>query len=408
MESGPATQAPSPELSIGTRHEVDIRSLAFGGEGVARVQEFVLFVPFALPGERVDTEIVERHPRYARGRLISVKTAAAERVTPRCRYFGQCGGCQYQHLDYPVQLRVKRQQVIDILQRVGGLAEPPVDPVVPCPVPYGYRNRIMVRTQWDRTQQALNLGFLRHDNRLVVDIERCELALESLNRELGQVRASPPPKGGIKVVLRENPPGWHVPRDSFFQNNPFLLETLARIARERLQEAGSRFLIDAYCGVGFFSLELASAVESFVGIELDAPAIRAARLNAADRQIHHGEYRGGKSEDLIAHALQRWPPATTTLVVDPPRAGCHPALLQCLAEVRPAQVLYVSCHPATLARDLKFLCRHGGYRLHRVVPLDMFPQTQHVECVADLRLAAGIEAPESGTADPVHRLPENG
>src|SRR5262249_59673057 len=139
---------------------------------------------------------------------------------------------------------------------------------------YNYRNRIMVRSQWDKFKQGLNIGFLRHDNRLVVDVAACKIAEPVLNERLEQLRAEPPPKGGLKVVLRVAPEGWSVPPDSFFQNNFFLLPRLADVVRERLICGATRHLLDVYCGVGFFSLELADAVQSYVGVEYDGLAIK--------------------------------------------------------------------------------------------------------------------------------------
>ncbi|MFM8358642.1 MAG: methyltransferase domain-containing protein, partial [Verrucomicrobiota bacterium] len=169
------------------------------------------------------------------------------------------------------------------------------------------------------------------------------------------------------------------------QNNFFLLPELVATTRRRLADAGTRHLVDAYCGVGFFSIELAGAVESFVGVELDAPAIQAARRNAARRGITNGQYVSGDTDALLPGLLARLDARATTVLLDPPRTGCHPPSIELLRDTAPAQVLYVSCHPATLARDLKLLCAGGRFLLREVQPLDMFPQTQHVECVADLR-----------------------
>jgi tRNA/tmRNA/rRNA uracil-C5-methylase (TrmA/RlmC/RlmD family) len=379
-------------LTVGHRLAVTIQDIAFGGEGVARADEFVVFVPFVLVGEKVEVEITEVKRRFARARLLTVLQASPERVAPGCRYFGDCGGCQYQHIDYSAQLRLKRKQVADLFQRLGGCTEAVVDPVIPCPEPYGYRNRIMVRSQWDKFKQGLNIGFIRADNRLVVDIEECKIAEPVLNQELLRVRAHPPPKGGIKVVLRLSPEGWEVPRDSFFQNNFHLLPKLVETVRERVRLSGARHLIDVYCGVGFFSIELADLVDSYVGVELDKLAVQAARRNAAARQRTNGEYLMGRAEELLPSLLERFTPEKTVVILDPPRTGCPPESLDLLKRVRSQQVLYVSCHPATLARDIQLLCADGTYRLDRVVPLDMFPQTQHVECVADLRLAAGARS----------------
>jgi tRNA/tmRNA/rRNA uracil-C5-methylase (TrmA/RlmC/RlmD family) len=376
----------NPALALGQKLNVSIEDIAFGGEGVARVQDFVLFVPFVLTGEEVEIEVTEVKKRFARARLLKVIKPAPERVTPLCPYFGECGGCQYQHMAYPLQLEFKRKQIAALLQRVGGFSAAEISPVIPCPQPYGYRNRIMIRSQWDKFKQGLNIGFLRTDNRLVVDIQECKIAEPALNEQIQQVRANPPPKGGLKVVLRIAPEGWVVPKDSFFQNNFFLLPQLVEVVRDRLRASGARFLVDAYCGVGFFSVELADLVESFIGVELDQQAAKAARRNAEGRYRSNGSFLVGQTEELLPEILNRFEPGATTVILDPPRTGCPPASLEFLRQARPRQILYVSCHPATLARDLNILCANAVFDLMKIVPLDMFPQTQHVECVADLRL----------------------
>jgi tRNA/tmRNA/rRNA uracil-C5-methylase (TrmA/RlmC/RlmD family) len=190
-----------------------------------------------------------------------------------------------------------------------------------------------------------------------------------------------------------------VPRDSFFQNNFFLLPKLVEIVGERLRQAGTRHLVDAFCGVGFFSLELAGQVDSFAGVELDGLAIQAARRNAAARGRTNGEFLAGTTEELLPKLLQRFPPGATTVLLDPPRKGCRRETLEMLSQARPAQVIYVSCDPATMARDLNTLCSGGVFELMQVAPLDMFPQTCHIESVADLRCRAVI--PEAKQALPI-------
>jgi tRNA/tmRNA/rRNA uracil-C5-methylase (TrmA/RlmC/RlmD family) len=375
-------------LSPGATLKLTIDDIAFGGDGVGRVDDFVVFVPFVAPGEVVEAECTEVKKRFARARLARVLEASPERVAPACPYFGDCGGCQYQHLAYAAQLRIKHKQISDLFQRIGGFDGALIDPVTPCPQPYGYRNRIMIRSQWDKFKQGLNIGFIRADNRLVVDIQECKIAEPALNAQIQQVRLHPPPKGGLKVVLRVAAEGWEVPRDSFFQTNFYLLPRLVETVRERLREGGTRFLMDAYCGVGFFSVELAGSVERFAGVEVDAAAVKAARQNALARGISNGEFVAGRVEELLPRLLARFEAGAATLLLDPPRTGCPPGMLQVLGESPPAQILYVSCHPATLARDLNVLCSQGVFELSRIIPLDMFPQTQHVECVADVRRKA--------------------
>jgi tRNA/tmRNA/rRNA uracil-C5-methylase (TrmA/RlmC/RlmD family) len=222
----------------------------------------------------------------------------------------------------------------------------------------------------------------------VEDIQECRIAEPALNRQIAHVRANPPPKGGIKVVLRIPPEDWEVPPDSFFQNNFFLLPRMLETVREFLKDGGSTHLVDVFCGVGFFAIELAADVESFAGVEYDRMAIRAARQNAVKHGATNGEFISGSAEGLLPGLLEKFNPRLTTVILDPPRKGCLPQTVELLRRVGPAQIIYISCHPATMARDLNAFTAAGVFELRRVVPLDMFPQTQHVECVADLRHAA--------------------
>ena len=371
-------------FKIGDRLALKIHDIAFGGEGVARVDEFVVFVPFVIVGETVEAEITEVKKNFARGKLSRVIEASPERVVPECRYFAACGGCQYQHVDYATQLKLKRKQIADLFERVGKIPSDKIAPVIPCPQPYGYRNRIMIRSQWNKPEQKLNIGFVRWDCGLVEDIEECKIAEPALNEQIQFVRKNPPPKGGIKIVLRVQPESWDVPPDSFFQNNFFLLPKLVGTVREFLRTSGAKHLADLYCGVGFFGIELADAVESFAGVEYDQLAIKSARRNAAARKIQNGEFISAKVEDSLPALLAKFSPEKTAVILDPPRKGCQPGILHLLRETRPAQVIFVSCHPATMARDLNILCAGGVFELMRVQPLDMFPQTGHIEVIAHL------------------------
>jgi tRNA/tmRNA/rRNA uracil-C5-methylase (TrmA/RlmC/RlmD family) len=372
-------------LALGTKLTLTISDIAFGGEGVARLDDFVVFIPFVAVGEVVEAEVTELKRRFARAKLLRVVAPSPERVLPLCPYFGACGGCQYQHLAYPAQLGLKQKQIGDLFERIGRFDRGVVAPILPCPQPYGYRNRIMIRSQWDKLKQGLNIGFIRADNRLVVDVQECKIAEPALNEQIGHVRAHPPSRGGMKVVLRIPPEGWEVPPDSFFQNNFFLLPGLLQVVRERLKAGGALHLLDVYCGVGFFSIELADLVQSYVGVELDRLAIQAARRNASARGRTNGQFVASAAEDVLPALISRFNAQPTAVLLDPPRKGCQPEMLQVLRRAGPAQVIYVSCHPATMARDLNILCADGVFELVQVAPLDMFPHTQHVECVADLR-----------------------
>jgi len=384
----------SPPFQPGQSIELEVTDIAFGGEGVARVEDFVVFVPFVIPGERVKARVKEVKKSFARADLEEVLKPSHWRREAECAYFGECGGCQYQHIAYERQLEIKHQQVSEIFKRIGNMGEATIAPVVPCPREFGYRNRIMVRSHWNGREKRLEIGFVRHDNNWVVPVEECKIAEKEISDQIPDIHRNPPPKGGIKVVLRKRPENWVVPGDSFFQNNFFMLPSLIGSVAERLSDNGSRFLIDAFCGVGFFALELASRVESFVGVEFDRPAIKAARENMANRGISNGDFVAGATQDLLGSLLKRFPANDSTVVLDPPRKGCFPQAIEALRRARPSQIIYVSCHPATLARDLKLLCADDVYQLRHVTPLDMFPQTAHVECVADLRLVSA-DGPDS-------------
>lgn len=372
-------------MTLGQNINLTIQDIAFGGEGVGRHEDLVVFVPFVLVGEVVEAEIIEVKKNFARAKLLNITKASPERVTPPCPYFAACGGCQYQHIAYDAQLRIKHKQISDLFQRIGGIESDVVAPVIPCPQPYGYRNRIMIRSQWNKPEQKLNIGFVRWDCGLVEDIQECKISEPALNEQIKHVRANPPPKGGIKVVLRIPPENWDVPRDSFFQNNFFLLPEMVETVREFVRSSGAQHLIDLYCGVGFFGIELADIVKSFVGVEYDQMAIKAARRNAELHERTNGEFISAKVEEALPQLIRKFSAEHTTVVIDPPRKGCTPESLELLRETAPSQLIYISCHPATMARDLNTLCGNGVFKLMKVAPLDMFPQTQHVECVADLR-----------------------
>ena len=373
---------------------MQIDDIAFGGEGVGRVDGFVVFVPLVIEGETVEATITEVKTNFARAELEKVVTTADSRIEPECKYFGNCGGCQYQHMSYEAQLGMKQKQVADLFERIGGFSQDKVAPVIPCPQPYHYRNRILVRSQWNGKAKKLLVGFRKRNSHWVVEIDDCKIAEPALNAQIPEVRANPPKRGGIKVNLRITPEDWIVPDHSFFQTNYFMLPRMVEAVRKVFQSNGSEYLIDTYCGVGFFAIELASLAKRYAGVEYDKGAIKAARENATKFGGDKGEFIEGRTEDLLPSLLAKFDAQNTSVILDPPRRGCAPAALDQLREVRPSQVIYISCHPATLARDLNILCADGVYRLEQVIPIDMFPHTQHVECITDLRLNNPSE-PES-------------
>lgn len=375
---------------IGDELTVRIDDVAFGGDGVARVNGFVVFVPFALPGEEVRVEIVESKGRFARAHPLEVVVASPHRIEPPCTYYGWCGGCQYQHVDYAAQVEMKRRQVCDALTRIGGIAAPPVRPAAPSPRPYGYRNRITLHEALDRETGRPRIGFFAFDNRTLIDIERCLLAEAEINEQLRDVRRDTRRSLRQRLTLRSRMDTWDVPGESFFQNNRYALPLMIEAVRAAVADPRPAHLADVFCGVGLFAVELAEHADRVTGIDVDEAGIRAAQANARRRGKDHVAFAAGPVDQLLPGILDAAPAEGTAVVLDPPRTGCPRRALDVLVEKRPARIVYVSCNPSTLARDLRRLCVDGPFALEDVLPIDMFPQTAHIECVARLRALSPV------------------
>ncbi len=337
--------------------------LAFGGKGVARTDGMVVFVPQAIPGETGEVTITRRKKKFAEGRLEHLEEASPQRVTPPCRYFGRCGGCAYQHIDYPAQLVYKAAQVETVIRRIGKLTEVPMRPTLPSPRPYGYRNRIRVHHHSGKT------GFYGKGEELV-DIAECLLAEPEVNAELARLRTRALPEGDYTLSGR--------PTDFFEQTNDAVAEAMVALVRETITPGG--LLVDAYCGAGFFARQLHEKYEKVIGIEENPFAIAHARSLATAKE----QYFIGDVADQLPAALEQsgFEGGQTSVLLDPPAAGVTPAVLETLLASRPREILYISCDPTTLARDLGTL--KTAYRLLSVTPLDMFPQTAEIETFAHL------------------------
>ena len=371
---------------VGQIVKIKIDNIAFGGEGVGRVADFVVFIPLVIEGEEVEAKIIEVKKSFARGELVKIIKPSKIRINAECEYFGDCGGCQYQHISYDEQLKIKQKQIIDLFNRIGGFSQDKVAPVIACPQKFNYRNRILIRSQWNGKAKKLLIGFRKRNSHWVVEINDCKIAEPALNKQIPEVRKNPPKRGGIKINLRVTPEDWSVPDHSFFQTNFFILPKMVDQVRKIFKSNDSEYLIDTYCGVGFFAIELANLTKRFVGVESDKLAIKAAQENSIKFGATNGEFIDGRTEDLLPELLKKFSPNKTSVILDPPRKGCAPSAIEQLRKVKPSQIIYISCHPATLARDLNILCSEGVYKLERVYPIDMFPHTQHIECITDLRL----------------------
>ena len=345
-----------------------IERLAFGGAGVARLSNGkVCFVSGVIPGEKVRVQVRAEHASYAEADLKEVVEPSPDRVKPGCPVYGRCGGCHYQHLSYPRQLAIKTEQLAEVLKRLGGVPNPRVEPIVPSPEQFHYRNRITVHTKSGR------VGFFRARSRRIVEVSHCPIATERVNALLGELRSSNPKDG--EYPLRE-PSAFR----GFRQVNDAVADRLAGIVEEMARPGGQLF-VDAYCGAGFFAKRLTAFFDLTIGIEWSTDAIRIARQEAGPREI----YLSGDVRRHLVPALDAAPADSTTLLVDPPEEGVEKDVLEAIESRRPSRLIYVSCNPATLARDVRHLAR--SYALERVCPVDMFPQTAEIEAAALLRRA---------------------
>lgn len=383
--------------------DVTIEKLTNLGHGIARVDGWVVMVPFGLPGEKVRVRVHRNHKNYSEADLMEVLEPAPQRVEARCPLFGNCGGCQYQNLAYEEQLTWKRQQVAELLKHMARI-EHSVEPVIASPRQFEYRSKITPHFAQPRDGKIGEIGFLADSSRhRIVDVPRCDIAMPELNEALATTRAEVRAhasryKRGATLLLRasqgkvltqssdiavETVDGvrFEFQAGDFFQNNPFILPAFVQHVAQEARTSGARFLLDAYCGSGLFALTCVKHFEHVAGIEISESAVMKARHNAEINGITNALFTAGSAEHLFAKAIH--PAAETAVIVDPPRAGCGDSFLDQLFTFGPRAVVYVSCNPATQMRDLvKFT--EAGYELRKVQPFDLFPQTRHLECVVTL------------------------
>lgn len=347
----------------GREFEVRIERVAYGGDGVGRVDGKVCFVPFCIPGELVRARVVREKSRFCEARLVSVIEPSPLRQKPKCSVFGVCGGCAYQQVEYGVQLEWKRGQVRDLFERIAGIANPPVRETVASPLQWGYRNRIRVHVK------SGCAGFFQRQSSEVVEVAHCPIASEGVNGKLEGLVAGRTRDG--EYTLSERP--WV---RFFEQTNDGAADELLRVVGGLLP-SGGRLLLDAYCGAGFFGRALAGSFDRVVGVEVHGGAVEEARRRAGPKE----SYVCGDVASVIGEVLESAGSEGVTVLLDPPAEGVAPRVLELLAAFPVGNVIYVSCDPATQARDAKTLLS-SGYRLREVVPVDMFPQTADVEVVA--------------------------
>ena len=409
--------------------ELTLDSFAYGGECFGRLQDGrAVFVPHALPGERVRIRLTEQKRGYARGELLEVLTPAPERIKPRCPYYfrpsadtalpAACGGCHYQHLPYETQLQAKTDILSDQLQRIGKLKDPPILPAVPSPVQWHYRNHV----QFHLTAEG-DLGFKAARSDETVPVEACLLpetplaellsqldfeaipGLERVSLRLGagddiliNLESNDPQPFSLTVdlpvsVVHHGPGGslvlagddhivievlqrpFRVSAGAFFQVNTAMAAQMVTHLLENLDVRNTDTVVDAYCGAGLFSAFLAQRARRVIGIETSPQACE-------DFVVNLDEF---DNVELYEAPVEKTLPALDVhadlLVADPPRAGLGRQTLEGIASLKPREIAYISCDPATLGRDARYLTEMGYY-LRQITPFDLFPQTYHIESIS--------------------------
>jgi 23S rRNA (uracil1939-C5)-methyltransferase len=390
------------------RAELRIESLAAGGDGVAHLDDGrVVFVPFTAPGDLVRVRLVENRARFARGRVEEILEAGPSRIAPACAVFGSCGGCAWQHVDYATQLDAKRGILRDAVRRIGGLLEASVGPVLPSPSEYAYRGRARLRVEAGR------VGFLRRRSHALCAVSRCPVLVPALDRRLHELAAHPPQPAGewelasgsdgvraaplgaaVAPCIRLEVGGRRIRVSSgvFAQSNALMLDSLA--ARVANAVGHGALAVELYAGAGMLTIGLAERFERVVAVEGDPASVADLRANLAEAAPGRVEVRAQCVEQALPKLAGHRPDA---LLLDPPRSGLPRGSADALVAVEAQRVVYLSCDPATLARDLASICSLG-YRLEALEGIDLFPQTPHVEALATLERKAAkrprSEAPQ--------------
>ncbi|MEI6564484.1 MAG: 50S ribosomal protein L11 methyltransferase [bacterium] len=402
-----------------------ISEVTTGGRGVARIDGKVCFVPGVLPGETITFEIIKDRGGFLEARATTVVTPSPHRIEPICPLAFHlsrltshlpplCPGCCYQHATYEEEIRIKNLQLQSFLTRQAGCREDVLLPPVPSPSALGYRNKLSLHGQIDGKDRRL--GYFMEDNSTVVDVSVCPLAVEPINVLLKGLHDAPSfrrtLRSDMSVIFRwtqrDGALWWRnkaaendvwlvessvlgplsVPRDSFYQVNPGLADLLVNALLKRLSSVASQTVVDLYCGVGVFALAAAKlGIPRVIGLDVDGPGIKAAAYNAQKLGLTGIEWVTATAEKgMIKLRLDH--PDQTTLIVDPPRAGMGRAMVRDILTQRPARILYISCAPDTMARDVAWL-KEGGYQVHSSQLFDMFPRTAHFESLTELRREAG-------------------
>jgi 23S rRNA (uracil1939-C5)-methyltransferase len=418
----------------------EISTLAFGGQGLLRHENLVIFVPFTAPGDQVTCQIKERKKNFAHGEVVQYDQLSKLRITPKCPYFGTCGGCQLQHLDYPAQLEYKKLWVEEALQRIGHLSDVTVSPVVPSPKQWAYRRHITLSLR--ANGNSFEAGYITVDNQSLVSVMQCPIFVDDSNPIIKQVQGvienlhcekdnegkvtliknsnghyllhfqfKQMPKNGLEKLTKamDAYPHWsgvlvNSRKGSFslgetilevqieglnFQYSPLAFiqnngeQSLNIYQMMRTLSKNSNVILDLYCGIGISTLLLAGQEKKIVGIEGNPTAVELAKNNAKRHGFSKIRFIRADVKNVVKHWMKDLRP--DLVLVNPPRTGLDQKVILDLLSENPQEILYLSCMPSTLARDLQLLCKEK-YKVSLCQPFDMFPQTGHIETLIHLKM----------------------
>lgn len=444
-------------------YELEIENMGFQGEGVAKVNNFTVFIPGAIIGEKVKAKILKVEKKFAFGKVVETIKDSPLRKVPRCGIYERCGGCNLQHISYEGQLEYKRNRVMDTLSRIGKVNDVIIHHTIGMKEPYAYRNKVQLPVgESNNPNNPVSIGFYQQRSHNIIDMNVCYIQDETADivikltrrwmkkyniapyneeKDTGLIKHIMVRKGfrtgeimivlvtreqelphseefinlmlenieGIKSIVQNiNPKNtnvilgnknntlwgsayitdyigrfkFNISPLSFFQINPVQTEALYDKVLEYANLTGEETVFDAYCGTGTISLFLSQKAKKVYGVEVVEDAVKDAIKNSKENKVRNAEFIVGESEKEIPALIEKGV-KPDVVVVDPPRKGCHIDLLKAIAEASPEKIIYVSCDPATLARDLGIL-EGMGYKTIEVQPVDMFPQTAHVESVCKL------------------------
>jgi len=389
--------------SIGDRLKVRIERIVPRGFGIAFSDGLTIFVALTVAGDLVDIRLTEIKGKTAFAEVETVIEPSPDRAMPPCPYFGSCGGCDFQQMNYAAQLAAKVAMVRDCLHRIAKTEWTDQIPIIPSPLELSYR----LRAQWHVETTSKKIGYYRRDSRDLVDIEKCivlapELTgeLDALRRELPwetfysdklQVDAALGSDGRVsihsgelaepanEIEIQAAGESFKLSAKSFFQGNRAMVDTLVETA---IGDAAGRRALDLYCGVGLFTLPLARRFEHVIGVEESYDSIEFAKRNATNANIGNAEFRTESVRRFLSNVVES---DLDFVLLDPPRAGTEKDTVMNLIRLKPKRVSYVACEPSVLARDLKRFVENG-YSIDSIAALDLFPQTHHVETVVHLKM----------------------